>query len=68
MAKKKKEKVYYRYQCTMTGDEFVTTRQAAQPDELMSVKAYYEMHPEEDDRPMVMKVKLGLIETPKKES
>jgi hypothetical protein len=68
VAKKKKEKLFYRYQCTMTSEEFVTTRQAPMPDELMSVKAYYDMHPEEDDRPHLMKVKLGLIETPKKES
>lgn len=35
----------------MTEEEFKTTREAPNPDDLMSVKAYYDMHPEEDDRP-----------------
>jgi hypothetical protein len=51
VAKRKKFKKIYRYQCTMTEEEFKTTREAPNPDDLMSVKAYYEMHPEEDDRP-----------------
>ena len=51
MAKRKKFKKIYRYQCTMTEEEFKTTREAPNPDELISIKAYYEMHPEEDDRP-----------------
>lgn len=63
MVKKKKEKTFYKYQCTLTGEEFITTKAAAHPDELMSVKAYYDMHPEDDDRPKVMKLRLGLDES-----
>jgi hypothetical protein len=59
--KKKKEKTFYKYQCTLTGEEFITTKQAPRPDDLMSVKAYYEMHADEDDRPVVMKMRLGLM-------
>lgn len=60
MYKKKKEKVFYKYKCTLTGEEFLTTRQAPHPDELTSVRAYYDLHSQEDDRPQVMKVRLNL--------
>ena len=50
MAKKKSIPIY-RYKCTITEEEFKTTRQAPSPEELVSVKAYYDLHPEEDDRP-----------------
>ncbi len=62
MVKRKKEKTFYKYQCTLTNEEFVTTRPAPNPDELMSVKAYYDLHADEDDRPKVMKIRLGLNE------
>ncbi len=51
----------------MTAEEFVTTKQAPRPDDLMSVKAYYEMHADEDDRPLVMKMRLGLMPEDKPE-
>lgn len=35
----------------MTGETFKTTRRAPSPDDLISVKAYYELNPEKDDRP-----------------
>lgn len=57
MAKKFKKQIF-RYECTMTGESFKTTREAPRPDELMSVKAYYEMHPEMDDRPEHIKKEL----------
>lgn len=60
--KKRKEKTFYKYQCTLTAEEFVTTRQAPNPTELISVKAYYDLHSDEDDRPAVMKARLGLEE------
>ena len=41
----------YRYKCTITEEEFKTTREASNADDLVGLKAYYEMHPEEDDRP-----------------
>lgn len=59
-SKRRREKVTYNYTCSLTGEEFVTTEKAANPKDLLSVKAYYEMHPEMDDRPAVVKKKLGL--------
>lgn len=42
----------------MTNESYKTTREAPRPDELMSVKAYYDMHPEMDDRPEHIKKSL----------
>ncbi len=58
--KRRREKITYNYQCSLTGEEFVTTEKAAHPKELLSVKAWYEMNPDQDDRPAVVKKKLGL--------
>lgn len=44
----------------MTGEEYVTTEKAAHPKELLSVKAFYEMNPDMDDRPAIIKKKLGI--------
>ena len=62
MAKRKKEKRTYKYECNLTGEEYILTKKVDNPDDLMSVKAYYEMHPEEDDRPEHIKKKLGVLE------
>ena len=64
--KRRREKITYNYECSLTGEEFVTTEKAQHPKELLSVKAYYEMHPEDDDRPAVIKKKLGLPVTEEK--
>ena len=37
---------------------FKTTEEAAHPDELTTVSAYYQMNPENDDRPIEVKVKI----------
>lgn len=59
MAKKfRKKKQIYDYECTITGERFKTTRQAPNPDELISVQAYYELNPEKDDRPEKIKREL----------
>jgi hypothetical protein len=58
--KRRREKVTYTYECSLSGEQFITTEKASNPKELLSVKAYYEMHPEMDDRPAVIKKKLGL--------
>ncbi len=68
MVKKKREKTFYKYQCPITSEEFVTTRPAPNPDELMSVKAYYEMNTEEDDRPLVVKVRMGIVDKDNKQT
>jgi hypothetical protein len=59
-SKRKREKVTYNYQCSLTAEEFVLTEKAAHPKELLSVKAFYEMNPDMDDRPAIIKKKLGL--------
>ncbi len=61
--KRRREKITYNYECSLTGETFVTTEKAPHPKELLSVKAYYEMNPEMDDRPAVIKKKLGLPTT-----
>ncbi len=58
MAKRKKKKTIYNYTCTLTGETFTTTKEASNPDELVSVKGYYELHPEDDDRPEAIKLTL----------
>ena len=55
MAKRKSKKRIYTYQCTLTEETFKVTKEAPNPDDLVSVKAYYELHPEEDDRPEAIK-------------
>lgn len=58
--KRRREKISYSYECSLTGEKFETTAKAPNPKELLSVKAYYEMNPEMDDRPAVIKKKLGI--------
>lgn len=58
--KRRRERITYNYTCSLTGEEFVTTEKAKDPKELLSVKAYYEMNPDMDDRPAVIKKKLGV--------
>ena len=50
MARKQKKQIF-RYECSLTGETFKTTKKAKNPDDLVCIKAYYEMHPENDDRP-----------------
>lgn len=62
--KRRREKITYTYECSLSGEQFITTEKAQHPKELLSVKAYYEMNPDMDDRPAVVKKKLGLPTTP----
>lgn len=64
--KRRREKMTYNYECSLTAEQFVTTEKAAHPKDLLSVKAYYEMNPDMDDRPAVIKKKLGLPTTEEK--
>ena len=59
MARRKKNIQIFRYECQMTGDVYKTTKKADNPDDLMSVNAYYDMNPEEDDRPEDIKKELA---------
>ena len=62
MVRKRIKREIFRYQCSVTGEEFKTTRKAENPDELISVAAYYELHPEMDDRPEDIKQEAQLGE------
>ncbi|MBT3584475.1 MAG: hypothetical protein HN509_06195 [Halobacteriovoraceae bacterium] len=57
MARKKFKKIY-NYNCTITDEVFKTTKEAPNPEELISIKAYYELNPDKDDRPDHIKQKL----------
>lgn len=57
MSKKKIKKIY-KYECTITGESFKTTAEAPEPGELTTVSAYYQMHPDKDDRPIEIKIKV----------
>jgi len=63
LAKRRKEKRTYKYECTLTGESYTLTEKANNPDELVSVEAWYEMHPEKDDRPEDIKRKVAFKKT-----
>ena len=52
---KKTYKEIYEYECTMTAEKFKVTKKSDTPENLISVQAYYDMNPEEDDRPAHIK-------------
>lgn len=59
--RRKRERVTYDYECTLTGQTYTRTEKAPNPQDLVSVKGWYEMNPDKDDRPAVIKKKLGLL-------
>ncbi len=65
MSRKKKNKKLFFYNCTLTEERFKTTQEAPNPDELLSIKAYYELNPEMDDRPENIKVEIEKLEESK---
>jgi hypothetical protein len=62
--KRRRERMTYNYECSLTGEQFVMTEKAPNPKDLLSVKAYYDMHPDMDDRPAIIKKKLGVGNPP----
>ncbi len=62
--KRRREKITYNYTCSLTNEEFVTTAKAPNPKDLLSIKAFYDMNPEMDDRPALIKKRLGIPSTP----
>ncbi|MCB9093532.1 MAG: hypothetical protein H6621_00565 [Halobacteriovoraceae bacterium] len=60
MAKRRKHQKIYTYECNLTGKVYKRTEEAKNPDELVSVEGYYQMNPDKDDRPIVIKKKLGI--------
>ena len=65
MSRKKKNKKLFFYNCTLTEERFKTTQEAPNPDELVSIKAYYELNPEMDDRPENIKAEIEQLEESK---
>ncbi len=63
--RRRRERVTYEYECSLTAEKYTRTEKAQHPKELLSVKAWYEMNPEKDDRPAVIKKKLGLLKEEK---
>ncbi len=59
MARKKHIKTY-KYSCSITEETYTTTQEAPHPDDLMSISAYYQLNPEEDDRPAHILKGLGI--------
>jgi hypothetical protein len=55
----KKQKRFFTYKCSITEEQFTTTEEAPNPDDLISVKAYYEMDSSRDDRPENIKKQLA---------
>lgn len=60
VARRKKEQRIYTYECSLSGESYKLTQKIEKSDELLSVKAWYEMNPEHDDRPEDVKKKLGV--------
>ena len=57
MAKKSRKKIeVFHYDCSLTGESFKTNKKATNPEELVSVRAFYELNPDLDDRPEKIKV------------
>lgn len=57
MRERKRFKKIHKYECVVTGEAFKVTAEAKNPEELTTVKAFYEMNPDKDDRPEHIKVK-----------
>lgn len=60
--KKAREKTIYKYDCSITGKSYKRTEKVENAGDLMSVDAYYQLNTEKDDRPAVIKKKLGVTE------
>ncbi|MAW07924.1 MAG: hypothetical protein CME61_06545 [Halobacteriovoraceae bacterium] len=59
MAKKNYKKTYD-YECSLTGEKYTLTEKSKNPEELISVQAWYEMNPDKDDRTELEKKKRGI--------
>ena len=47
---KKNYQEFYEYECTMTNEKYKVTKKAPNPENLISVQAFYEIKPEAGDR------------------
>lgn len=63
MAKRRKRgPIFQVYNCTITNRKFKVYGKAPSPTELVCVPAYYELHPDEDDRPELVKKQVATVE------
>jgi len=62
MGKRRKRRQFYSYECSLSGKQFKRTREVTKTDELVSVSAYYELQPENDDRPDHIKAQIAAAE------
>jgi hypothetical protein len=51
LAKRRKNKVFYTYDCSISGESYKLTKESKTPEELICLQSYYELNPEMDDRP-----------------
>ena len=58
--KLKKKRITYKYDCNITGETYAVSQKAENPEELMSINAWYELNPDEDDRPEDIKKRVSL--------
>ncbi|MDA8792453.1 hypothetical protein N9N67_04360 [Bacteriovoracaceae bacterium] len=67
--RRKRDEIIYKYNCSITEEEFKIKVKASNPEELISVNGYYELSPEKDDRPAHIKKRLGIgVETEQEET
>ena len=57
-----KEQRFYKYECSLSGEEYKLTKKVDNVEDLTSISAYYQLHPDLDDRPAVIKKQLGITE------
>jgi hypothetical protein len=57
---RKREEPYQKYTCIITGEEFSMRFKAPNPEDLVSIKGYYQLNPDKDDRPLHIKKQLGV--------
>jgi len=57
---RKREEPFQKYTCIITGEEFSMRFKAPNPEDLVSVKGYYQLNPDKDDRPLHVKKQLGV--------
>ena len=55
---RRKSKQTYNYECSLTGKQYTRGKKINNVENLVSVQAYYQLNPEEDDRPEKIKIKL----------
>ena len=60
MAKRRREKIVYHYECTISGEKYTLDKKLDNTEDLVSVQSYYELNPDQDDRPADIKKQLGL--------